>query len=100
MNRPVPPNTHAVYATCQVGGERVTFRVGLPVSWDRAIARWYRLDDRRFKFGRSYRVRHGRRWYSVEFFEVRSTDRHGRGLGEPRHETALPVPYRRCLLAS
>lgn len=86
---------HALYANTPDG---VTFRVGLPVKWDPAIARWYRLDDLR-RLGRAIRVRHNRRWYSVESFEVRSVDRHGRGLGSERHDRAIPVPYRAAKLS-
>jgi hypothetical protein len=83
---------HAVFATCQLGSETVTFRIGQPVDWDRAQARWSRLYPA--ANGIRGRVRHSRRWYRPSFMEVRSVDRHGRGLGSERHETAIPVPYR------
>lgn len=84
------PERHAVYAVTTAG---VTFRVGLPVDWHTAQARWLRLDDRR-RAGR-VRVRHMRRWYTVQALEVRSADKHGRSLAHTeRHATALPVPYR------
>lgn len=100
---------HAVYATCTADdGERITFRVGAPTDWGRAQARWLRLDDWRRALLRrprarsrrwhaqaaGLRVRWGRRWYLVDFLEVRAVDRHGRGLGAERHGRALPVPYR------
>lgn len=96
---------HAVYATCiDHRGERLTFRVGLPVAWDLAIARWYRLDNWRTGFGgarqRRLLVRWARRQYRVLHFEVRSVDRHGRGLGSDRHALAFPVPYRLCRSAA
>lgn len=82
---------HAVYAV--TGTE--TFRVGLPVDWRAAQARWLRLDDRR-RAGKRLRVRWMRRHYRVRFFEVRTVDYHGRGLGSERHGLAFPVPYRAC----
>lgn len=80
---------HALYANTPEG---VTFRVGNPAVWDVAIARWYRLDDLR-RLGRAIRIRHARRWYRVESFEVRAVDRHGRGIGSDRHARAIPVVY-------
>ena len=82
---------HAVYG---ITADGVAFRIGLPTSWDRAVARWYRLDDQRFKDGRVLRVRHERRWYRIRTFEVRAVDRHGLALGSERHKRAIPVPYR------
>jgi hypothetical protein len=82
---------HAVFATCtDRTGERATFRVGRAVDWDRAQARWSRLYPHRAIQGR---VRYARRWYAVDFMEVRAVDRHERGLGSDRHERAIPVPY-------
>lgn len=96
---------HAVYATCiDRRGERLTFRVGLPVEWNTAIARWYRLDNwRTGREGARLRellVRWSRRQYRVLHFEVRAVDRHGRGLGSDRHALAFPVPYRLCRSAT
>lgn len=99
---------HAVYATCTTAaGERVTFRVGQPTTWERAQARWDRLDVWRWSRvvglrrrssplprARGLRVRWMRRWYVADFVEVRAVDRHGRGLGSERHAHALVVPYR------
>jgi len=82
---------HAVYANTDAG----TFRVGQPVDWDTAQARWSRLDDRRIA-GRKPRVRHDGKRYIVNSFEVRSVDTFGRGLGSERHTLAFPVPYRLC----
>jgi len=87
---------HAVYANTSEG---ITFRVGSPVSWSRAVARWYRLDDAR-REGRTFRVRHERRFYAVGSFEVRAVNRHGVGLGSDRHGRAIPVPYIRIRPAS
>lgn len=84
---------HALYANTDTG---LTFRVGQPVKWDRAIQRWYRLDDRRRFHARTHTIRHDGRTYTVESFEVRATDPHGRGLGSPRHALAFPVPFRLC----
>jgi len=81
---------HAVYATCRVGSESVTFRIGRAVDWDRAQARWARLHPLAVNRGR---VRFHRRWYPVSFMEVRGVDRHERGLGSERHHRAIPVPY-------
>lgn len=85
---------HAVYVTPANGP---TFRVGQPVDWSTAQARWQRLDDRRL-LGRTQRVRFDGRRYPVAmsrgFIEVRAVDDHGRGLGSERHERAFPVPYR------
>lgn len=79
-------NHHAVYATCYAyNGLRLTFRVGLPVGWHRAQNRWNRLDTLR-RSGHALRIRHGRRWYRVDF--------HGRGLGSERHALAFPIRYR------
>jgi hypothetical protein len=92
---------HAVYATAKLqvrdpsarGGVRVDavcFRVGQPTTLENAHERW----DRLFPAPRrAARVRHARRWYRIEFYEVRECDRHGRGLGSERHATAIPVPY-------
>lgn len=98
------PERHAVYATCEIAGEKITFRIGQPTDWRRAQARWERLypisATSRNVLGRVTlailrgRVRHARRWYRVSFMEVRAVDRHGRGLGSERHERAIPVPYR------
>lgn len=84
---------HAVYVTAEdFLGQREAFRVGLPTDWDTAQRRWLRLDDNRR--GRGLTVRwQGRRYVAVAV-EVRSVDRHGRGLGSHRHATAFTVPYR------
>lgn len=96
---------HAVFATCtDKAGEHATFRVGQAVDWHRAQDRWSRLYPllvtARDYLGRAAkvsighgRVRYNRRWYYVDFMEVRAVDRHGRGLGSERHERAIPVPY-------
>lgn len=85
---------YAVYANAvSRKGDRLSFRVGLPVSWDRAQDRWLRLDDRRLA-GRARRVRWNRRHYTVTSYEVRMVDRNGRGIGSERHALAFPVPYR------
>lgn len=81
---------HALFAVTPSG---LAFRVGRPVKWDRAVARWYRADDRR-RAGRAFRVRHDGRSYPVAAFEVRAVDRDGRGLGSERHAFAFPVPFR------
>lgn len=84
---------HAVFATSTDG---VSFRVGQPVAWDLAIARWYRLDDRRVA-GRRLRVRFARRWYRIAYFEVREVDRHGRAEDiSGKHDRSIPVAYRLC----
>ncbi len=83
-----------VYATGRDRkGERVTFRVGQPVRWARAHARHARLagEGAVFKHGK---VRHGRRTYRIDFYEVRMTDRHGRRLDSNRVDQVIPVPYR------
>lgn len=89
-------NRHAVYAVAEDWfGKQETFRIGLPTDWDRAIARWYRLDNRK-RAGRAIRIRWNRRTYTVKHFEVRSVDQHGRGLSsaaDDRHARAFPVPY-------
>lgn len=91
---------HAVYAiAADHTGEEEAFRIGQPTDWDSAQSRWLRLDDRR-RAGRAIRIRHARRLYTVRFFEVRSVDRHGRGLGSARHGRAFPVPYRSARLAA
>lgn len=82
---------HAVYATCNLSGESITFRIGRAVDWDTAQNRWLRLFPAPSVRGR---VRFHRRWYPVRFLEVRAVDRHERGLGSERHERAIPVPYR------
>lgn len=85
---------NAVYAIIKLDTEdHLAFRVGQPVDETTAYARWDRLDLRRIA-GRRQSIRHNRRWYTPEFFEVRSTDEHGRGLGSERHSRAIPVPYR------
>lgn len=90
---------HAVFMNTRTAtGREVTFRVGQPVDWDTAIARWDRLDTRRRK-GRNQAVRHDRRRYVARSFEVRSVDENGRGQGSPRHHEAFPVPYRACRVA-
>jgi hypothetical protein len=90
----------AVYATCETGdGDTITFRVGQPTTHNAAHARYARLweagaiDHGQCRPLARARVRHQRRWYRVRFMEVRSTDRHGRGLGSERHSQAIPVPY-------
>jgi hypothetical protein len=85
---------HAVYAVCTgPAGREVTLRVGQPVRWGRAIARWQRLNDRRLAVHPG-RIRHDGCWYTPRFYEVRAVDPVGRGLGSERHTLALPVPYR------
>lgn len=92
---------HAVFATVKMPGRKagrivedsLTFRLGQPTTWDKAISRWDRLDRRRM--GRGLKVKHDGRSYPVAFVEVRATDRVGRGLGQPRHEQAMPKPLRR-----
>ena len=78
------------------GGKRVdsvTFRVGQPADLDTAMSRHDRLagTGADFKHGK---VRANRRSYPIAFYEVRTCDRHGRGLGSERHWSAQPVPYR------
>lgn len=81
---------HAVYATSAI--DNVTFRVGQPTDWDTAQARWSRLTPSAAT--PTGRILANRRSYPVKFYEVRTVDRHGRGLGAERHARALPVPYR------
>lgn len=91
----------AVFATVETGdGTTLTFRVGMPTSLARAHTRWSRLwaagaidNGQRAPLARA-RIRYARRWYRVRFMEVRSVDRHGRGLGRADHGAAVPVPYR------
>lgn len=73
--------------------EGLTFRLGQPVTWGTAIARWYRVDDAR-KAGTKQRIRFNRRWYNVDSFEVRTVDQHGQGIGAERHARAIPIKYR------
>lgn len=85
---------HAVYANCRdLSGDRATFRIGAPLAWGAAQDRWLRLDDAR-RAKREQVVNANRRRYLVESYEVRSVDRHGRGLGSDRHASAIPVAYR------
>ena len=95
---------HAVFATAKLqvsdprarGGirvEPVCFRIGQPTDLTTAHARHDRVAGTGSTFKRG-RVRHARRWYPIAFYEVRSVDRHGRGLGSERHATAIPTPYR------
>lgn len=94
----MPATKHAVYAnTSARNGERLTFRVGLPVDWNTAQDRWNRLDKRRAS--RTIHVRNMRRTYRVDSLEVRAVDYNGRGLGSDRHSLAFPVPYRAAKLA-
>jgi hypothetical protein len=79
---------HAVYATTTQG---VTFRIGQPTDWRTAQERWLRLYPDPVTTGY---IKHMRRKYPVKFYEVRSTDRDGYGLGSERHSRAIPVPYR------
>lgn len=91
----------ALFATVETndGSGTLTFRVGQPTTHERAHARFERLwragaiDNGHRNPSAKARVRYRRRWYSVKFMEVRSTDRHGRGLGSERHARAIPVPY-------
>lgn len=96
----------AVFATVETndGTQTLTFRIGQPF-WgrgavDRAQARWSRLweagaiDRGQRNPLATARVRYRRRWYRVMFMEVRSVDRHGRGLGRDDHAAAIHVPYR------
>jgi hypothetical protein len=91
---------HAVYVICETRHGTLSFRVGQPVSWDRAQARWQRIADRLDGFNgqakRRITVRHDGRRYCVRSMcvEVRAVDAHGRGLGSERHTLAFPVPYR------
>lgn len=91
-------DNQAVFATAiDSRGEQVTVRVGKPTAQHIADARWLRLDDRRIDARVGNRpmpvVHHNRRQYTVQFFEVRTTDRHGRGLGSERHWNAQPTKY-------
>jgi hypothetical protein len=79
---PTSIERHAVYATAKLNVKDPRARGGV------------RVESVCFRVGQHGRVRHARRWYRIDFYEVRSTDRHGRGLGSERHATALPVPYR------
>lgn len=92
------PEKHALYAVCRTAtGLDLTFRVGQPVGWVAAMQRWTRLDARLNGIdcpAREVVIRWARRKYSVRYFEVRSVDANGRGLGSERHEQAFPVPYR------
>lgn len=81
---------HAVYATSTIDG--VSFRVGQPVDWDTAQARWSRLSPS--AAATPGFILANRRSYPIKFYEVRAVDRHGRGLGSARHAEALTVPYR------
>lgn len=82
----------ATYVTCDLPeGDTITFRVGVPTDWNTAQDRWLRLDDARI--AGNLNIRYMRRSYAVRFVEVRSTDKHGRGLGSERHWNAIPVPY-------
>lgn len=93
MTRSIVTSKHAVYVTAEdFLGERVTFRVGLPTDWHTAQDRWLRLDDQRR--GRGLTIRYGGRLYAAHACEVRSVDRHGRGLGSQRHAEAVNVPYK------
>lgn len=91
---------HAVYVTCDTRHGQITFRVGQPVSWNLAQARWSRIADRLDGFNghvkRPVTIRHdGRRYCACKFWvEVRPVDAHGRGVGSERHTLAFPVPYR------
>lgn len=92
---------HALFAIASVpeGPHALSFRVGQPVDWNTAQARWQRLDDRRIA-GRKQYVRHDGRRYPVAAFEVRAVDKFGRGLGSDRHKLAFPVPFRLCRLTN
>ncbi len=89
---------HAVYlVTDNAKGDAVAFRVGQPVSWGAAQARNERLFCRANGVGmpkRPVKVKHDGRTYTGRWFEVRTVDAHGRGLGSERHATALVTPYR------
>lgn len=90
----MPSEKHAVYAVCHAyNGERLSFRIGLPIDWHRAQNRWNRLDAKR-RAGVAQAIRFMRRQYRADFFEVRAVDFNGRGLGGERHALAFPVPYR------
>lgn len=84
---------YAITTARDAAGRRITFRVGQPVDWNTAQARWTRLDDVR-RAGRAIRIGWMRRRYKVAFLEVRTVDYHGRGLGSERHRDAFTVPYR------
>jgi hypothetical protein len=83
---------HATFANCPTPEGTVTFRVGQPTDWSTAQDRWLRLDN--FRVAGRARIHYMRRSYPVASFEVRATDRHGRGLGSDRHARAITVPYR------
>ncbi len=93
-------NRHAVYIVTDnvKTGEHIAFRVGQPTDWDKAQARNERLYDRRNGAqgvpARPVKVKHDGRVYTARWFEVRSVDKHGRGLGSERHMTAIIAPYR------
>jgi hypothetical protein len=83
---------HAVFAIANDStGSEVCFRVGLPTDWHTAVARHTRL---RWEDRKPRAIRYARRTYRIRDYEVRATDRHGRGLGSDRHARAIPVPFR------
>lgn len=79
---------HALYARATSRKGDATFRVGQPVDWDLAIDRHTRATNNLI---RAPYIRHQRRKYRVKFYEVRSVDEHGRGLGREDHALAIPV---------
>lgn len=88
---------HALFATTKDRtGRSLTFRVGQPVDWGRAIQRYDRLDRKLFIDRRKFRVRHDGRRLPVAYFELRAVNQDGRGLGSDRHTLAFPVPFRNC----
>lgn len=90
---------HALYVTCDTKHGSLTFRVGQPTDVHTAHNRWQRIADRAQGFNvpqRMVTVKHDGRSYPIRpvMCEVRSTDKHGRGLGADRHTLAFPVPFR------
>jgi ribosomal protein L13E len=83
---------HALFAIATDStGSQASFRLGLPTDWHTAVARHTRL---KWDAPRPRAIRWLRRTYRITHYEVRSVDRHGRGLGSERHATAIPVPFR------
>ena len=83
-------DNHGVFVTCNLpeGGD-ITFRVGQPVSLFTADDRYERL----YQMRNHFRIHYMRRSYTPRFIEIRSTDKHGRGIGSERHGKAIAVPY-------
>ena len=86
---------YAVYATSYATRDRTraTFRVGQPVDLNRAHGRHERLAGTGSTFLHGT-VRHQRRGYVIDFYEVRAVDEHGRRLDSNRADEAIHVPYR------